>query len=141
MRNKKSNTVLKSHQGNKSKFLCYLDILGFKNRITEGGFKRCYKNILKEVIEPYDYPDKVFFVSDSIIVLSENFRELAENSFSIYSIALKQGLFLRGAITKGQIIDIRIINGYDSPRPRQIGSVYTGSQQPLGALNPFDGAA
>jgi hypothetical protein len=36
----------------KSKFLCYLDILGFKNRITENGFKQCYDSIIKEVIEP-----------------------------------------------------------------------------------------
>lgn len=31
---------------NESKFLCYLDILGFKNRITEDGFKRCYESII-----------------------------------------------------------------------------------------------
>lgn len=85
------------------KFLCYLDILGFKNRITEDGFKGCYESIIKEVIEPYDYTDKVYLISDSIVVISENFQELVANCFSIYSTALGQGLFLRGAVTKGQI--------------------------------------
>lgn len=85
------------------KFLCYLDILGFKNRIAEDGFKRCYESIIKEVIEPYDYTDKVYLISDSIVIVSEDFRGLVHNSFSIYSIALGQGLFLRGAVTKGQI--------------------------------------
>ena len=86
-----------------SKFLCYLDILGFKNRITEDGFKRCYEHIIKDVIEPHDYRDKVYLISDSIIVISDDFGELVANSFSIYSIALAEGLFLRGAVTKGQI--------------------------------------
>jgi hypothetical protein len=44
---------------NESKFLCYLDILGFKNRITEDRFRKCYEYIIQEVIEPYDYTDKV----------------------------------------------------------------------------------
>ena len=44
---------------NESKFLCYLDILGFKNRITEDEFKKCYESIIKDVIEPYEYEDKV----------------------------------------------------------------------------------
>ena len=38
-------------------------------------------------------------------------------------------------------IDFRIINGYELPRPWQIGGLQAGPQQPLGALNPFDGAA
>lgn len=88
---------------NELKFLCYLDILGFKNRITEDGFKRCYEYIINEVIEPYNYTDKVYLISDSIVIISEDFGELVDNIFSIYSIALGQGLFLRGAVTKGQI--------------------------------------
>lgn len=94
---------------NESKFLCYLDILGFKNRITEDGFKRCYESIINEVIEPYNYTDKVYLISDSIVVISEDFGELVDNSFSIYSIALGQGLFLRGAVTKGQINKLPIV--------------------------------
>ena len=74
-----------------SKFLCYLDILGFKNRISEDGFRKCYESIIKEVIEPYTYTDKVYLVSDSLVIISEDFRELVANSFSIYSIALGQG--------------------------------------------------
>ncbi len=46
-----------------SKFLCYLDIRGFKNRITEDGFRRCYESIIKNVIEPFDYTDKVYLES------------------------------------------------------------------------------
>lgn len=88
---------------NKSKFLCYLDILGFKNRIPEDGFRGCYEYIIKELIEPYNYKDKVYLISDSVIIISEDFRELVNNSFSIYSMALGKGLFLRGAVTKGQI--------------------------------------
>jgi hypothetical protein len=88
---------------NESKFLCYLDILGFKNRITDDDFRRCYETIIREVIEPYDYTDKVYLISDSIVIISRDFKELVDNSFSIYSIALGQGLFLRGAVTKGPI--------------------------------------
>jgi hypothetical protein len=98
----------------KSKFLCYLDILGCKNRITENGFKQCYDSIIKEVIEPYEYPGKVYLVSDSIVIISENFRELVGNSFSIYSIALNQGLFLRGAITRGHVNEIPIVQERDN---------------------------
>ncbi len=61
---------------NESKFLCYLDILGFKNRITEDEFKKCYDFIIKKVIEPFDYADKVYLISDSIVAISENFKEL-----------------------------------------------------------------
>lgn len=99
---------------NKLKFLCYLDILGFKNRINEDGFKRCYENIIKEVIEPYIYTDKVYLISDSIVIISDDFDEIVNNSFSIYSSALGQGLFLRGGITKGQINTLPLVQETDN---------------------------
>jgi hypothetical protein len=86
-----------------TKYLCYLDILGFKNRIAEEQFRKAYDYIIKEVIEPYDYSDKVYLISDSIVLLSDNFTEIVDNSFSIYSIALNQKILLRGAITRGKV--------------------------------------
>ena len=90
---------------NLSKFLCYLDILGFKNRIAEKGFKRCYESVMTEV-KNLNYGDNVFLISDSIIVIAEDFEDLVHSSFSIYSTALDQGIFLRGAVTKGQINEL-----------------------------------
>src|SRR4030067_1198842 len=86
-----------------NKFICYLDILGFKSRIDEGKFKEGYEWIIKEIVEPFDYPDKVYLLSDSIIIISNDVKEIVNNSFSIYSQALHKGIFIRGGLTKGKI--------------------------------------
>jgi hypothetical protein len=86
-----------------NKFICYLDILGFKSRIDEGKFKEGYEWIIKEIVEPFDYPDKVYLLSDSIIIISNDIKDIVNNSFSIYSQALHKGIFIRGGLTKGKI--------------------------------------
>jgi len=53
----------------------------------------------------------------------------------------KSSILLVIRIKRLNNIDFRIINGYELPRPWQIGGLQAGPQQPLGALNPFDGAA
>ena len=98
---------------NESKFLCYLDILGFKNRIAEDRFKRCYESIINDVTAR-NYGDNVYLISDSIVIISEDFIGLVDKSFSIYSTALKQGLFLRGAVTKGQINELSSVQKTDN---------------------------
>lgn len=98
---------------NESKFLCYLDILGFKNRIAEDRFKRCYESIIDDVTAR-NYGDNVYLISDSIVIISEDFRGLVDKSFSIYSTALDQGLFLRGAVTKGQINELSSVQKTDN---------------------------
>ncbi|OGW57849.1 MAG: hypothetical protein A2Z09_03680 [Nitrospirae bacterium RBG_16_43_8] len=98
---------------NESKFLCYLDILGFKNRIADDDFKRCYEKI-GDNIQAYNFADKIYVISDSIVIISENFSDVVNNSFAIYSDALGQGLFLRGGITKGQINKLPVVQETDN---------------------------
>ncbi len=85
------------------KFICYLDILGFKSRIDEGKFKEGYEWIIKEIVKPFDYPDKVYLLSDSIIIISNDIKDIVNNSFNIYSHALHKGILIRGGLTKGRI--------------------------------------
>lgn len=88
----------------KDKFICYLDILGFKNRIDESSFEKFYQKLIEEVIKPFNYsPDILYLLHDSIIIISDDFQAVVNNSFSIYSIALDDGLLLRGGLTKGKI--------------------------------------
>jgi hypothetical protein len=86
-----------------NKFICYLDILGFKQRVSEDDFKHQYEDLISKVIEPYSYPDKVYFLSDSIIIISKDFRDAIDNIFSIYSMALNKGVLIRGGLTRGQV--------------------------------------
>ncbi len=86
-----------------NKFICYLDILGFKSRIDDGKFKEGYEWIIKEIVEPFNYPNKVYLLSDSIIIMSNDIKDIVNNSFSIYSQALHKGIFIRGGLTKGKI--------------------------------------
>lgn len=86
-----------------NKFVCYLDILGFKSRIDEDEFKEGYEWLIKEIVEPYDYQDKVYLLSDSIIIISNDIQDIINNSFSIYSHALHKGILIRGGLTKGKI--------------------------------------
>ncbi len=98
---------------NESKFLCYLDILGFKNRIADDDFKRCYEKI-GDNIQAYNFADKIYVISDSIVIISEDFSDIVNNSFAIYSDALSQGLFLRGGISKGQINKLPVVQETDN---------------------------
>jgi hypothetical protein len=91
-----------------SRFLCYLDILGFKNRIAEDRFKKCYESIISD-IRARNYGDNIYLIADSIVIVSGDFRELVYKIFAIYSAALDQGLFLRGAVKKGHINDLSSI--------------------------------
>lgn len=86
-----------------NKFICYLDILGFKSRIGESEFKEGYEWLIKEIVEPYDYQDKVYLLSDSIIIISNDIQDIVDNSFGIYSQALHKGILIRGGLTKGKI--------------------------------------
>lgn len=87
------------------KYLCYIDILGFKNRIIENDFEECYQYIIDKVVKPFPSQDKVYLVSDSVVIISESFESLVSNVFGIYQIALGKGLFFRGGITKGEVKD------------------------------------
>jgi len=93
---------------NESRFLCYLDILGFQDRIAKDRFRQCYESLTHDV-KGHIYGDYVYLISDSIIVISEDFEELVAKSFSIYSSALEKGLLIRGAVTKGQINELSSI--------------------------------
>jgi hypothetical protein len=88
----------------RSKFLCYLDFLGFKSRIAENSFRKGYESII-ENLKSGVWGDWVFLISDSVVIISDDFLDLVYKSFSIYSTALEQGLFLRGAVTKGEITE------------------------------------
>lgn len=91
------------------KYLCYIDILGFKNRIIENDFEKCYQYIINEVVKPFSSQDKVYLVSDSVVIISDTFERLIANVFGIYQIALGKGIFFRGAITKGEVKEPEMI--------------------------------
>jgi hypothetical protein len=90
---------------NGAKFLCYLDILGFKNRIPEDRFRKCYESIIDKV-QAKIFGGNIYCISDSIILVSVDFRTLVDQIFAIYSTALNEGMFLRGAITRGNINEL-----------------------------------
>lgn len=88
---------------NNDNFICYLDILGFKKRIKDKEFQGFYQYLIDEVIKPYDYDGKVYLLSDSIIVISNDFSSIASNIFSIYSSAFNKSILIRGGLTKGSV--------------------------------------
>lgn len=90
---------------NDPKFLCYLDILGFKTRINGKQFKECYESIIEKVRRS-TFGSDIYCIADSIIIIGENFRHLVDQGFAIYTTALSEGMFIRGAIAKGQVEEI-----------------------------------
>jgi len=91
------------------KFICYLDILGFQSRIanTKSNFKTFYDKLVKVIVSEIAPGKKVklYAISDSVIIISDDIKDVVTTSFAIYSEALHNGIFVRGALTYGPIND------------------------------------
>ncbi|MDH5414824.1 MAG: hypothetical protein OEZ31_10710 [Nitrospirota bacterium] len=86
-------------------YVCYLDILGFKSRLKNIEFEKFYNDLI-DFISNEIAPSKDVFLcvfSDGIVIVSKIIENVINVAFAIYSEALKWGILIRGALTKGVI--------------------------------------
>jgi len=118
------------------KFLCYLDLLGFKNRIDDEGFRKSYERINSELIKPGVNEGKIYLISDSVVIISEDFRTVADNAFSIYGFALSYGILMRGAITEGPLANLpEVHESNNAVLIPYLGSTYKNAYELEGSIN------
>lgn len=92
-------------------YISYMDIIGFKLKIEDiedKDFEKKYKNLIKTISKEFEKDPKVsiYIVSDSIILISQNFSEVKSYTQTIYAWGLRDDFWIRGAIAQGEIIKI-----------------------------------
>lgn len=92
-----------------------MDILGFTSKINSSDFKTKYNNLISTIGEHFkeDKEANIYLVSDSIIVISTNFRPVKDYTRMIYTWGMSNDFWIRGAIAQGQIEKInsdKIVN-------------------------------
>ncbi|MBI3793547.1 MAG: hypothetical protein HY280_02315 [Nitrospinae bacterium] len=96
---------------NKTRYICFLDVLGFSEIINSGGFEKFnkYIKIINRTIESIDINQQYIVFSDSIIIFSEDDNEQSFiNLASIvsvisYEFLVNENLALRGSIAHGLV--------------------------------------
>lgn len=89
-------------------YISYMDILGFTSKIEDKDFEGKYKNLINTISKDFEKDPKVsiYVVSDSIILISQNFSEVKSYTQTIYAWGLRDDFWIRGAIAQGEIIKI-----------------------------------
>jgi hypothetical protein len=109
---KKQGAFLKQING----YLCFLDVMGFRDQYNLPEFEKRYEKLEKyirgnEILDAQDY--YLYLMSDSIIIISSELETIIHSSLDLYSFGLKEGIWLRGGISKGKIniySDVKINN-------------------------------
>lgn len=87
-------------------YISYMDILGFSSRIENDDFKKKYKKLINIIENNKDKEVGLYLLSDSIVILSRKFEKVKKHTQDIYTWSILNDFWLRGAIAKGEIVNI-----------------------------------
>jgi len=87
-------------------YLCFLDVMGFRDQYKLPEFEKRYEKLEKhirgnEILDAQDY--YLYLMSDSIVIISRDLEAIIHSSLDLYSFGLKEGIWLRGGVSKGKI--------------------------------------
>lgn len=85
-------------------YLCFLDVMGFRDQYNLPEFEKRYKklaNYINDILDTQDY--YLYLMSDSVVIVSSDIDAIVHSSLDLYSFGLKEGIWLRGGISKGKI--------------------------------------
>jgi hypothetical protein len=97
---KKQEACLKQING----YLCFLDVMGFRDQYKLPEFEKRYNkfvNHINDILDTQDYC--LYLMSDSAVIISSDIDAIVHSSLYLYSFGLKEGIWLRGGISKGKI--------------------------------------
>jgi hypothetical protein len=86
-------------------FVCYFDVLGFTSRIISGDLSSRYEGLIDMVKSIHDPAVTMFLMSDSIIVVSEDFDKFRSMTKEFYTWGILNDFWLRGAIARGNVTE------------------------------------
>jgi hypothetical protein len=88
-----------------SAYVAYFDILGFTSRFISGDLMHRYEKLINTTKEIKDSGVTIFLLSDSIVIVSENFEKVKKGTQAFYTWGILNDFWLRGAITRGSITE------------------------------------
>lgn len=84
-------------------YVCYYDVLGFTSRFISGDLSNRYEQMIEVVKGIEDRDITVFLLSDSIVVISQDFAKFRAVTQELYTWGILHDFWLRGAITRGNV--------------------------------------
>ncbi|MDY6843075.1 MAG: hypothetical protein SVW57_03155 [Thermodesulfobacteriota bacterium] len=90
-------------------YLCYLDVLGFSSLYEIEEFKGIYDKLIEYVKDNFLFQTANFytyFLSDSIVIISDNLDDVVDISLDLYSFGLKENIWMRGGLSEGIVTTI-----------------------------------
>jgi hypothetical protein len=84
-------------------YVCYADVLGFTSRFISGDLSSRYDKLIKMVNDIEDPGITVFLMSDSIVIISLEFKKFRDTVKEFYTWGILNDFWLRGAITQGNV--------------------------------------
>jgi len=84
-------------------YVCYFDALGFTSRFISGDLSSRYDMLIDMVEGIQDPGVTVFLLSDSIIIISEEFDRFLDITKDFYTWGILHDFWLRGAVTRGNV--------------------------------------
>ncbi|OPY77238.1 MAG: hypothetical protein A4E65_02836 [Syntrophorhabdus sp. PtaU1.Bin153] len=93
-------------------YVCYCDVLGFTSRFISGYLSNRYEQMIEMVKAIEDRDITIYLLSDSIVVISEDFVKFRAITQELYTWGILHDFWLRGAITRGNVTrgEVRTIN-------------------------------
>ncbi len=84
-------------------YVCYCDVLGFTSRFISGDLSNRYEQMIETVKGIEDRDVTIFLLSDSIVVISQDFAKFRAVTQELYTWGILHDFWLRGAITRGSV--------------------------------------
>lgn len=84
-------------------YVCYFDVLGFTSRFVSGSLSTRYDGLIAMVNGINDDKVTVFLMSDSIVIVSEEFDRFMDITREFYTWGILNDFWLRGAVTRGNV--------------------------------------
>lgn len=85
-------------------YVCFFDVLGFTSRFLSGGLFNRYDQLIGVLKSIKNQDLKIFLMSDSIVIISEEFKEFKKVARELYTWGILNDFWLRGGITRGSVI-------------------------------------
>lgn len=84
-------------------YVSYFDVLGFRARSASDDFTAKYESLIGTISRINDPGLSVFLLSDSIIMVSEDFEQVKSQTKDFYTWGVLNDFWIRGGIAKGSI--------------------------------------
>lgn len=115
--------------------MSYFDVLGFRARSGSDDFTRKYESVIRTVSRVKDAGLSVFLLSDSIIMVSEDFEQVKRHARDFYTWGVLNDFWVRGGISRGSITRYKEVTEEDKIIFPFLGEGYLKAYKLEAALN------